>query len=336
MRLFLSYRRGDTAGRTGRLFDGLTQRLGRGSVFQDVASISPGADFEEALVGALARTDASIVVIGSEWASLTGTDGVRRLDRPDDYVRKEVVAALRSGRPVVPVLVGDARMPAADDLPDELRPLLKRQAVAIRDVAWNDDVDGLVRRLRTEVAPRSHRRRLILVTAAVAGLVLVVGLAFALWPRDEGSRAGASTTPCAVVDDSSWSMLRLAADPTGSYSLTDATNRRVSYRVLALRARQQPSNWRALVDVEVANQTAPVEGTFDDDWYIDASDFHRLVVDGVAGDGASCFNVLTGARSLPPGQRATVRVGFDVPTDPGQSELVLETAGSPIPLTEGA
>jgi hypothetical protein len=330
MRLFLSYRREDTAGRAGRLFDGLTQRLGGGSVFQDVASISPGVDFEDAVVTSLAGTDASIVVIGSEWASVSEADGVRRLDRADDYVRQEVIAALASGRPVVPVLVGDSRMPEAEELPVELRPLLKRQAFTIRDVAWNDDVDGLVRRLRGEVAPGRHRRRRTLVVAAgIAVVVIAAGLAVALWPRDDSPSAGAGPTPCGVVDDSSWSTMGLVAEPIGSYS--DAS-RLVGYRATALRTRQRQADWTTVVDVEVSNQTTPDEKTSDDDWYIEQSDFHRLVVDGVAGDPPSCFNLLTGAQSLPPGQRATIRVGFEVPTDPRQSELLLETGGTPIPL----
>lgn len=333
MRLFLSYRRDDTAGRAGRLFDGLTQRLGAGSVFQDVASISPGVDFESAVRNSLADTDASIVVIGSEWATLTGSDGIRRLDLQDDYVRQEVAAALASGRPVVPVLVGDSRMPEAHELPAELRPLLKRQAIAVRDVAWNDDVDSLVRRLRAEVAPGTHRRRLAVVVVAGAATVLAAALAIWLWPRDDGTGADVATLPpCAVADDSSWSPVGLTGEPIGTVTLADGTNRRIGYRVTALRARQRQSSWRILVDVEVSNQSTPVETTSDDDWYIDATDFHDIVVDGVAGDRSACFNLMSGAQSLAPGRRAVIRVGFDTPTDPRQSELILETAGTPVPL----
>ena len=70
MRVFVSYRRDDTAGRAGRLGDGLSTRLGAGNVFQDVGSIAPGVDFEGAILGALAATDATIVVIGPDWATL--------------------------------------------------------------------------------------------------------------------------------------------------------------------------------------------------------------------------------------------------------------------------
>ena len=167
MRLFLSYRRDDSAGRAGRLFDGLTQRLGPGQVFQDVEAIKPGLDFERAVADSLESADASVVVIGPEWATVTEPGGARRLDRDDDFVRLEVGVALRSERPVVPVLVGGAQMPRAEELPEELRPLLKRQAFTVRDNAWNGDVDVLVRDLRSQLAEPPRRRRRPLVAAVM-------------------------------------------------------------------------------------------------------------------------------------------------------------------------
>lgn len=336
MRLFLSYRRDDTAGRAGRLFDSLVQRLGAGSVFQDVASISPGVDFESAVKNSLARTDASIVVIGSEWTTSTGPDGVRRLDLDDDYVRQEVVAALDSGRPVVPVLVGESRMPEAHELPADLRPLLKRQAFSVRDVAWSDDVDGLVRRLRGEVAPGRHRRGLVVVGVAAAAAVLAAAVIFWLWPRDDGTSSdGATLSACSVGDDASWSTIGPSGEPSGTYNLTDGTNRQIGYRATGLRARERQSKWTILVDVEVSNQSTPAVATSADNWYIGAGDFDRIVVDGVAGGPPACFNLMSGALNLSPGQRAIVRLGFDTPTDPRHSELSLETGGPPIPLSNG-
>src|SRR6476620_936107 len=126
MRVFVSYRRDDTAGRAGRLGDSLSTRLGTGNVFQDVGSIAPGVDFEAAILGALADTDATIVVIGPDWATLEGPDALPRLRERVYYLGQEVAAALTSGQPVVPVRVGGGRLPATDELPDELAPLLRR------------------------------------------------------------------------------------------------------------------------------------------------------------------------------------------------------------------
>lgn len=342
MRVFLSYRRDDTAGRAGRLGDGLTSRLGASNVFQDVGSIAPGVDFERAVLDALAETDATIVVIGPEWATLRGPNG-RRLDQPGDYVRWEVSAALKSGGPVVPVLVGDARMPEPDDLPEELRPLLKRQAIEVRDATWHGDIDGLVSRLRAEVDPVNRRR---LVGAVAAGVVIILAGASALWWRDgdavtsdENSTSGTAdaadaadpTTPCSAAEGSSWSTISLAAEPTGTLVLADGSDRQVGYTATGVRAKYDQPTWRVLVDVQVSNDSTAIA----ESWYVDYRDFRRLVTDGVAGTLPVCFSVLSGAQNLPPGQRSIVRVGFDSPTDPRQAELILETNGPPIPLAPG-
>jgi TIR domain len=337
MRVFVSYRRDDTAGRAGRLGDGLSTRLGAGNVFQDVGSIAPGVDFEGAILDALAATDATIVVIGPEWARLRGPDSVPRLREPADYVRQEVAAALKSGQPVVPVLVGGARLPDRDELPEELTPLLRRQAVAVRDDSWHEDVDGLVRRLQAEIEPPRSRRRPAWLLAALAAAVVLGGVVAAFWAtrRDSGSSSSSPPPPCSVPDDS-WTTLPLATAPTAVYELTDGSKRTLRYAGTAVRAKRRQSDWRILVDVGVSNATAPVEGTTDDEWYVDSGDFNHLVVDGLSGGDLVCFNLVSGAQELPPGQRNVVRVGYDSSTDPTRAEMILETGGPPIPLVQSS
>jgi hypothetical protein len=337
MRVFVSYRRDDTAGRAGRLGDGLSTRLGVGNVFQDVGSIAPGVDFEGAILDALAATDATIVVIGPEWARLQGSDTLPRLREPGDYVRREVAAALGSGQPVVPVLVGGARLPERAELPEELTPLLRRQAVAVRDETWHEDVDGLVRRLQAEIEPPRRRRLPVWLLAALAAAVVLGGLVAVFWVtrRDSGSSDSSSLPACSAPDDS-WTTLPLATAPTAVYELADGTNRVVGYAGTAVRAKRRQSAWRILVDVGVSNATAPVEGTSDDEWYVGSGDFNRVVVDGLAGSDPVCFNLVSGAQQLPPGQRNVIRLGFDSSIDPSRAELLLETGGPPVPLVQSS
>ena len=159
MKIFLSYRRDDTGGRAGRLFDVLVARFGAQNVFQDVSSAAPGFDFTERVEQAIATSDAVLVVIGPAWLDSATADGRRRIDQPDDFVRHEVGSALASGMPVVPVLVDDAELPLADRLPDDVRGLVHRQAVSVRDESWRQDVDDLVRRLEgRDVGIRAVRR----------------------------------------------------------------------------------------------------------------------------------------------------------------------------------
>jgi hypothetical protein len=146
-RIFISYRRDDAAGDAGRLADHLNRRFGKDRVFLDVDTIDPGADFVQVLHNSLEQTAAVLIVIGPRWTSVSGTDGTRRLDSPNDFVRLEVEAALGRTIPVVPVLVQGARMPRAEDLPAPLAALATRQAVTLDYAEFHDDADRLCDRL---------------------------------------------------------------------------------------------------------------------------------------------------------------------------------------------
>ncbi|MEO8309742.1 MAG: toll/interleukin-1 receptor domain-containing protein [Caldimonas sp.] len=143
-RVFISYRRADSAGRAGRLKDDLTRLLGD-RLFMDVADIAPGAEFETVLRNELASCGAVLAIIGAGWREA--------FDNPregPDYVRLELGQALaQAGVQVIPVLMQGASLPDADRLPDDLRALCKRQAISIRDDRWQDDVAYLARALRT-------------------------------------------------------------------------------------------------------------------------------------------------------------------------------------------
>lgn len=173
--VFVSYRRDDSAGFAGQLTDALEQRLGAGSVFRDVNDIEPGADFEAVIARGLDQVRAVLVVIGPGWLDATA-NGQRRLERADDFVRREVEQALASGKPVVPVLVGGATMPAASALPLTLRGLANRQALVLGDASWSADLARLEAVLAQWVAPPSPQarapRRRWLAAALVAGVVL--------------------------------------------------------------------------------------------------------------------------------------------------------------------
>jgi predicted ATPase len=143
-RVFLSYRREDSAGHAGRLADHLLDRFGAGSVFMDLESIEPGADFSKTIEDAIGVADAVLVVIGPRWLDLTGPDGVRRLDAGADVVRREIEVALASQATVIPVLVDGASMPSAGQLPASIAGLAGRNAMELLDRRWRDDVTTLV------------------------------------------------------------------------------------------------------------------------------------------------------------------------------------------------
>jgi formylglycine-generating enzyme required for sulfatase activity len=147
-RIFISYRREDAEYPVGRLAEDLCKHFPRDQVFQDIASIDPGADFVEALQQALDTCAAVLVVIGPRWLTAADHHGRRRLDLPDDWVRHEIVESLRRpGVRVFPVLL-DAEMPTAEELPEPLRPLTRRQAFPLTGRHWAKDVAELAEFLK--------------------------------------------------------------------------------------------------------------------------------------------------------------------------------------------
>jgi hypothetical protein len=148
-RLFISYRRHDTARHAGRLYDAITERLGAHNVFMDI-ELRPGIDFVEQIGRAVDACDVMLVLVGPRWATLEARDGSPRLADPEDFVRLEVETGLR--RPdvaVIPVLVSGARMPEAEHLPQGIRPFTRLKALEISELRWRYDLDRLIDTLET-------------------------------------------------------------------------------------------------------------------------------------------------------------------------------------------
>jgi hypothetical protein len=222
VKVFLSYRRDDTGGRAGRLFDVFVARFGAHNVFQDVNAIAPGLDFAAQVEAAIKASDAVLVVIGPHWLGDLHHDGNRRIDRPDDFVRREVSSALAAGIRVVPVLVDGAPLPSSEELPDDVAPLVLRQAVTLRDASWHTDLDDLVRRLEGEqpVAPR--RRRWPIVLAGLAGLLVVALVAVALIIPSQGHQRSSGESADSSVPNAA--PMRL---PAGLLYTSTTTDKRV-------------------------------------------------------------------------------------------------------------
>lgn len=145
--LFISYRREVDAGWAGRLAADLKRDLPDRLVFHDIASIEIGEDFGIAIERALGHCAVLLVVIGPGWLNVQHPHGGRRIDDEDDWVRIEILAGLKGNLRVVPVLMGGAAMPRGNQLPDALKPLVRRNAHEITDKRWDFDVGELVKAL---------------------------------------------------------------------------------------------------------------------------------------------------------------------------------------------
>ncbi len=128
-RICLSYRRTDSA-IVGRIYDHLVQRYGGEAVFMDVSGIPYGADFRDHIQDVFRDTHVLIAVVGTGWLGHHAS-GTARIQDKLDPVRVEIHTALRQQIFVLPVLVDNAKMPAAEDLPRNIRKLAFRNAMRV-------------------------------------------------------------------------------------------------------------------------------------------------------------------------------------------------------------
>jgi hypothetical protein len=145
--IFISYRREDTVGHAGRIFDRLVERFGKDHVFRDVDTIAAGEDFVETVRQKIHASDIVLALIGPRWLTAADEEGRWRLAEENDLVRIEIVSALEQNIRVIPVLLQGAAIPKAKDLPGALARLAQRNAVEIRDTNFELDIAQLIEKL---------------------------------------------------------------------------------------------------------------------------------------------------------------------------------------------
>ena len=158
LRIFLSYRRDDSQGFAGRIYDRLADRFGPEAVFRDINDIEPGRPWAEAIDEALGSCDVFVLLIGREWLNATDDEGHRRLDDPEDRHRREIEVAVNREIRMFVALMENAPMPAKDQLPRQpagqqakggrtpkgLQEVPNLQAVVIADFAFDFGIERLI------------------------------------------------------------------------------------------------------------------------------------------------------------------------------------------------
>jgi hypothetical protein len=298
------------------LHDALMASFGADSIFQDVSTIRPGEDFVTALTAALDQCDVMLSVIGPRWATARGAEDQPRLQDPGDYVRLELSTALARGKRIIPILVGGGQLPTATALPEDLKPLLNRQAIELRDAYWRDDLEILIDGLGEKPEPAglfAGRGRFL----GLAGAVIVV-LGVVIWlalsnrgtPGIDPTAALGSCSP-QLQGDSNWTARTLVAEPRGTSEDSLFEAREAGYRKL------EPDRWALQVRMKMTNQNR-------DDFRYHAS----WRYDGMALDGVllplSCYTPLAGGELVDPGLSSESIVGIETRTEPrGQLEIAL-------------
>jgi hypothetical protein len=171
--IFISYRRADTAPFVGRLYGHLKANWRLGYIFRDVHSIVPSANFIAAIREGVIKSDVVLVMIGKQWATIQDpTTGQPRLFIPGDLVCYEVEMALQHNKRVIPVLVDGATMPAPNQVPTSIQPLLYKNAVKLRD---DPDFEGDAKRLMKTLVRWASWMPLIFFLFGCSGLTLLFG-----------------------------------------------------------------------------------------------------------------------------------------------------------------
>jgi hypothetical protein len=275
--IFISYRRDDTEGEAGRLYDDLARTFGDDSVFMDVAGINPGIDFRKAIDDNVATCGVLLAMIGPGWTSIAGSSGTRRLDDPNDFVRLEVASALARNIAVIPVLVHDAKMPHPDQLPDNLKDLAYRNSVEITHARWNSDVQLLTKALAQYVAPSSATntepvhatvsvqlpppntaaeqppplkgsKTKVIAGAGAAAVVVVVAILFFSM---RGSNSATPPAPTPITNDNASNAGKLGGPLIGEWVLAEES---ASPAANAMNAPMQPKRGNELARLKIAGK----------------------------------------------------------------------------------
>ncbi len=154
-KVFISYRRDDTAPAAGRLYDRFCRLLGERNVFLDVGAIDAGENYEAKIREAIGKSDAILVLIGKRWMEARPGGVKPRLFDDRDQVRAEVQAALQRKALTLPLLVDGAPRPSPEALPEDIAEISRRNAPPLRFESFDNDAD-IIARKALGLSPGSH------------------------------------------------------------------------------------------------------------------------------------------------------------------------------------
>ncbi len=178
MKIFISYRRSDTRHLAGRLSDILREAKNVDTVFIDVESIAPGAEFEEEMLRELREADICLALMGEAWSA------GERIHDERDPVRLEIRAALTeaeaSSLNLAPIMVDGAQMPPPEALPPDLRGLSGRNARPLSHATFRTDLEALAEQLGIDLAPEHTVKDAVIRSTVGAAIALGAFFMFSL------------------------------------------------------------------------------------------------------------------------------------------------------------
>lgn len=200
-RIFISYRSSDGKKDADRLCADLSRLLGEEQVFFDKQDLQGGSSWSDAIQAALDARPVVLLLITPDLLGMAHPDGGRRIDRDDDPIRNELLAARQAHATVIPLLTEGMQMPPVASVPEPLRFITESHALKLRTDDWPADLQRVVEDLGAHgihtaqptpspppqaPGPAAHRavRRLqkgLMIFGGVVAVLLLIGL---VWPED--------------------------------------------------------------------------------------------------------------------------------------------------------
>lgn len=157
-KIFISYRRSDTADEAYRLYQKLTEDFGKDRVFLDISNINLGRNFEHTIEQAIKLTSIFIVLIGPNWEGKTNRTELR-INSEDDYVRYEVQSALhKEDIKIIPVLINREEIPDKLNLPTEISRLTTLPFIKEGIYTYNDLFKEITKYFKNEKSSINLRK----------------------------------------------------------------------------------------------------------------------------------------------------------------------------------
>jgi hypothetical protein len=225
-------------------------------------------------------------------------------------------------------------LPTADALPEDIRGLVERQGIVLRDESWHQDVETLVRSLRGEpVVPIGHSRRRLWAGAAAVALAASGLLAWLIAPFGGGG-AGASLATelptmtatednypaCPAPNGDGWHAVTLRDPATGAVKTTTGS---LTFTVKYVRWRELTAGkWMVSLDTEMTNHTTAdfPHGSWDYNYLVVGNHQFELNPGG-------CFATADEA-FVKPRLTGDARAGFVVSCRPAGAIVVSMAAGN--------
>lgn len=194
-KIFINYRRDDSAPYAVSVAQYLENAFGKEKVFIDVDRLRPGERFIEVLNERLYDCAVMLVIIGPSWLESDQRAGKRRIDCPDDWVRLEISTALARNIHVIPLLVGGAQFPGVAELPAQLRPLADRHYFTLTTGGFRYEMAGLANDIKPMVSTLGGKR-------ATAGRIMSIALRLSIIAAFVGAAYGYLETHLKAIERS--------------------------------------------------------------------------------------------------------------------------------------